>query len=95
MSTAVPQVNIPEDEKPLRRIVALAYRAAREAGEHEHDAYEAALAAYRRERPDDGHDAASERVGEMIASAIKADPVWFWKNVRIEPDRRRAIAHDD
>jgi beta-glucosidase-like glycosyl hydrolase len=73
---------VTDADKPLRRIVAMAYRAAREAGKEEHDAFEAAMIAYNKERPGEDRIAASERVAEMIASAVRVDPVWFWKNVR-------------
>jgi hypothetical protein len=73
---------VTEAEKPLRRQVAMAYRAAREEGKEEHDAFEDAMIAYNRERPGEDRIAASERVAQMIASAIRVDPVWFWKNVR-------------
>ena len=64
-----------EAEKPLRRQVAMAYRAAKEAGKEEHDAFEAAMAAYNKERPGEERLAASARVAEMIASAVRVDPV--------------------
>jgi hypothetical protein len=73
---------VTEADKPLRRIVAMAYRAAREAGQEERDAFEAAMIAYDKERPGEERLAASARVAEMIASAVRVDPVWFWKNVR-------------
>jgi Glu-tRNA(Gln) amidotransferase subunit E-like FAD-binding protein len=73
---------VTEADKPLRRIVAMAYRATREAGKEERDAFEDAMTAYNRERPGEERLATSARVAEMIASAVRVDPVWFWKNVR-------------
>jgi hypothetical protein len=40
------------------------------------------MIAYNKERPGEERLAASARVAEMIASAVRVDPVWFWKNVR-------------
>ena len=68
-------------EKPLRRRVALAYRAARNAGTAEHDAYLAAMAVYREAHPSNDPMGGSRRVAEMIASAINENPVWFWKDM--------------
>jgi hypothetical protein len=83
MTLTVPRPpHVPEEDWPLRRIVAMAYRAARETGKEEHDAFEDALKAYNKERPGEDRLAASARVAEMIASAVRVDPVWFWKNVR-------------
>jgi hypothetical protein len=76
--------HVSEDEKPLRRKVAMAYRAACEAGMSDFPAREAAMAVYLGERPETRADtfAASGRVAEMIASAINMNPDWFWKNLR-------------
>jgi len=75
---------VSEAEKPLRRQVAMAYRTAREAGLLHHAAIDAAEAVYFNAHPEAAADslAASARINEMIASAIQADPQWFWKNVR-------------
>ena len=51
-------------------------------GKEERDAFEAAMIAYDKERPGEERLAASARVAEMIASAVRVDPVWFWKSVR-------------
>jgi hypothetical protein len=71
-------------EKPTRRQVAMAYRAAREAGLSHHRALDAAEAVYFQAHPEALADrlAASARINETIASAINVDPKWFWKNVR-------------
>jgi hypothetical protein len=71
---------VDDADKRLRRAVAMAYRAGREAGWHDR-AYEAAMAVYCAERPGQDRLAASARVSEMIASAISVNPAWFWKNV--------------
>jgi len=75
---------VTKDEKPLRRDVAMAYRAAREAGRTHEESFDAAEAVYFQARPGAVGDrlAASARINELIASAIQADPGWFWKNVR-------------
>ena len=61
--------HVTETEKPLRRKVAMAYRAACEAGMTDFPAREAAMAVYFEERPEARADtlAASARVAEMIA----------------------------
>jgi hypothetical protein len=70
-------------DKPLRQQVAMAYRTAREAGVSHHHALDAAEAAYFQAHPETLADrlAASAHTNEMIASAIRIDPKWFWKNV--------------
>jgi hypothetical protein len=70
---------------PLRRQVAMAYRAGREARHSHHDALDAAEAVYFQPQPEALAErlAASARINEMIASAINVDPKWFWKNVRM------------
>jgi hypothetical protein len=75
---------VSDADKPLRRGVVMAYRTALEAGRSHHVALGAAKAVYYQARPEVmGHPlAASARINEMIASAIRVDPVWFWKNVR-------------
>jgi hypothetical protein len=75
--------SVADADKPLRREVAMAYRNAREVGRSHHDALAAAQAIYFRVRPEALADRleASARVNEMIASAIQADPQWFWKNL--------------
>src|SRR6266404_2388668 len=75
---------VTDAEKPLRRHVAMAYRTAREAMLSHEDAIDAAEAVYFEAHPEAMADrlAASARVNELIASAINADPKWFWKNVR-------------
>src|SRR5258707_8833625 len=75
---------VTDAEKPLRRQVAMAYRTAREAMLSHEDAIDAAEAVYFEAHPEALADrlAASARVNELIASAIQADPKWFWKNVR-------------
>ena len=82
MSLSPPHVA--DADKPLRRKVAMAYRTACEAGMSDFPAREAAMAVYLEERPEARSDtlAASARVAEMIASAVKIDPAWFWKNMR-------------
>ena len=64
--------------------MALAYRSTREAGGSHHDAMGFAMMAYYEERPEAYADrvAASHQVAVFISSAINADPVWFWRNVR-------------
>jgi hypothetical protein len=75
--------HVTDAEKPLRREVAVAYRIAREAGRSHDGALAAARVVYIQARPEAMSDplAASARINEMIASAIRVDPVWFWKNV--------------
>jgi hypothetical protein len=72
------------DAEPLRRAVAMAYRTAREVGRSYDDALDAAEAVYCQAHPEALAErlAASARINELIASAIQADPKWFWKNVR-------------
>jgi hypothetical protein len=67
----------------LRREVAMAYRTACEAGRSHHEALDAASAVYSHAHSETLGDplAASARVDEMIASTIRVDPQWFWKNV--------------
>jgi hypothetical protein len=62
-------------EVPLRRAVAMAYRTARQAGW---------LQVYYEARPEARADPseASHRVMQLISSAVRVDPTWFWKNVR-------------
>ena len=74
--------HVDDSDKPLRREMAMAYRSAREAGEGDLMAREAAMAVYRRARPGEPQLAASEWVAEMIASAVLVDPAWFRKKVR-------------
>jgi hypothetical protein len=76
--------HVSDADKPLRRAVAMAYRTALEAGRSHRAALDAARAVYAQARPEAVGDplAASVRINEMIASAIRVDPVWFWKNVR-------------
>ena len=45
---------VTDADKPLRRIVAMAYRAAREAEKEERDAFEAAMIAYNDDRLQQG-----------------------------------------
>jgi hypothetical protein len=45
-------------------------------------ARQAAIAVFRRARPEVPQLEASERVAAMIASAVLVDPAWFWKKVR-------------
>jgi hypothetical protein len=75
---------VTDAEKPLRRQVAMAYRAAREAMLSHEDAIDAAEAVYLEAHPESlaNRLAASARVNELIASAIQVDRVWFWKNLR-------------
>jgi hypothetical protein len=84
--------HVSEADKPLRRVVALAYRSARQAGKSHRDAYDEAMAVYAATRPGEAHLAAASRVAEMIASAINIDPAWFWKNVPPAPDLRHPIS---
>jgi hypothetical protein len=78
VSTTVPHPpHVSEEDKPLRRVVALAYRAGRAAGKAEHDAFEDATGAYNKERPGRERIAASGRVAEMIAYPVRVDPKWF------------------
>jgi hypothetical protein len=81
--------HIADADKPLRRAVALAYRAGCEAGWSHRQAYEAAMAVYCAERPGGERLADSARVSETIASAISVDPAWFWKNLPPSSDLRR------
>ena len=82
MSTTVPHPpHVSEEDKPLRRVVVLAYRAGRAAGKAEHDAFADAMAACNKERPGGERIAVSGRVAETIASAVRVDPKWFWENV--------------
>jgi hypothetical protein len=74
--------HVGEAEKPLRREVAMAYRSAREAGHDDLAARAAAVSVFLKARPDVPPLAASERVAEMIASAVLVDPAWFWKNLK-------------
>jgi hypothetical protein len=60
VSTTVPHPpHVSEEDKPLRRVVALAYRAGWAAGKAEHDAFEDAMVAYNKERPGGERIAAS------------------------------------
>ena len=88
---------VTEDEKPLRREVAMAYRATREAGRSHHEAVDAARAVYSQARPEamGAPLAASARINEMIASAIRVDPVWFWKNVRALIESGQLLSRPD
>jgi len=63
----------------------MVYRTALEAGRSHEEALDAATAVYAQARPEAMGDplAASARINEMIASAIRVDPEWFWKNVRV------------
>jgi hypothetical protein len=81
---------VTEAEKPLRRRVAMAYRTARKAMLSHEAAIDAAEAVYLEAHPESlaNRLAASARVNELIASAIQADPKWFWKNVRAAIDAR-------
>jgi hypothetical protein len=62
----------------------MAYRTAREAMLSHGAAIDAAEAVYFKAHPEAVTErlAASARVNELIASAIHADPKWFWRNVR-------------
>jgi hypothetical protein len=73
--------HVQEADKPLRRAVALAYRAGRQAWKSHRAAYEDAMAVYDTERPGEERLAASACVSEMIVSAISIDPQWFWRGV--------------
>jgi hypothetical protein len=81
---SISPATVADADKPLRREVAMAHRAAREAGHSHHDALAAAQAIYFRAKPEAMADRleASARINEMIASAIQADARWFWKNLR-------------
>jgi hypothetical protein len=74
--------HVDESDKPLRREVAMAHRSAREAGHGDDVARQAAIAVFRRARPEVPQLEASERVAAMIASAVLVDPAWFRKKVR-------------
>src|SRR5258708_22167124 len=67
---------VTDAEKPLRRQVAMAYRTAREAMLSHEDVIDAADAVYFEAHPEAMADrlAASARINEMIASAIRIDP---------------------
>jgi hypothetical protein len=69
-------------DKPLRRQVAMAYRAAREAMLSHEDAIDAAEAVYFEAHPEAMADrlAASARVSEMVAAAFNVHLKWLWKN---------------
>jgi hypothetical protein len=75
---------VSDAEKPLRRVVALAYRTARQAGRSHHAALEEAETAYLAAHPEAAADRRemSGRVNVMIASAINVDPGWFWRGVK-------------
>jgi hypothetical protein len=75
---------VTDTDKPLRRRVAMAYRAARDVGHSHHHALDAAEVVYFRAHPGELADKpeASARVDAIIASATNFDPRWFWKNVR-------------
>ena len=68
----------------------MAYRTARKAMLSHEAAINAAEAVYLEAHPESlaNRLAASARVNELIASAIQADPKWFWKNVRAAIDAR-------
>jgi hypothetical protein len=53
-------------------------------------AIDAAEAVYFKAHPEATTDrlAASARINELIASALQADPKWFWKNVRALIERK-------
>jgi len=72
--------HVAPSQRLVLRAVALAYRRAYRAGNHEHQCFEAALAEYRRLDPAAPADRleASHHVGLMIAAAINASPTWFW-----------------
>jgi hypothetical protein len=71
--------HVADADKPLRRAVAMAYRAGCEAGWSHRQAYEAAMEVYCAARPGGERLADSARVSEMIASAVLVNPAWFWK----------------
>jgi hypothetical protein len=75
--------HVPESEYPVRRLVALAYRAQRQAGRPHRVAIDAAEAAYLAVHPEGATDrlAMSGHVMQMIASAVHVDPAWFWRGV--------------
>ena len=73
--------HLPEEQRKILRAVALTYRRARRAGKQQNEAVDATFAAYRRLSPFATGDklAVSGEVNRMIAAAINADPMWFWK----------------
>jgi hypothetical protein len=81
--------NATDADELLRRLVAIAYRGGRQAGKSHAAAYEDAMMVYNDVRPGEERLAASVRVAEMIASAINADPAWFWMGIPSEADPRR------
>jgi hypothetical protein len=81
--------NATDADELLRRLVAIAYRGGRQAGKSHAAAYEDAMMVYDDVRPGEERLAASVRVAEMIASAINADPAWFWMGIPSEADPRR------
>ena len=68
----------------LRRAVAMVYRTARQAGWLHDAALDPAMEVYYEARPEACADPseASHRVMQLISSAVRVDPTWFWKNVR-------------
>jgi hypothetical protein len=84
MTSSISPPTVTDAEKPLRRVVAVAYRSARQAGRSHHAALDEAEAAYLAAHPDAGGDPGemSARVNEMIASAINGNPKWFWQGVQ-------------
>jgi hypothetical protein len=82
--------HVQQADKPLRRAVAMAYRAGCEAGWSHRQAYEAAMDVYCAARPGGERLADSARVSEMIASAVAVNPRWFWKDLPPSPHLRRS-----
>jgi hypothetical protein len=80
---------VPPDRRELRRKVALAYRDGMTTGMSHHSSWERAFSVYADAEPEKAADriAASYEVNIMIASAINADPKWFWRPVRERMER--------
>lgn len=78
----------PGDDTDRVRAVGLAYRAERNAGRHEDQAVEAAIAEYLRQFPGRTREQAGEDVGRFIAHTIREDPEWFWREVPRTAGRR-------
>ena len=76
---------IPPELRDLRRKVALAYREAKIAGSDEQACHLCAFAVFAEAEPERAaadRSAASLEVNTMIATAIAADPEWFWRPLK-------------
>ena len=66
------------DHLSTLRAVALAYRRERKLGHGDHEAYQAAMKAYRELRPDDPENTAQREVGRLIAEAAERAGQWLY-----------------